>query len=488
VSKFQPLADYERPLADGYQLLPFRFTSLDDREYVLTNQAGELIVLERPALEALVRHQLPARNQLYHDLKSKHFIIDRDSTAAMDLLPLKVRTKLRRLADFTGLHIFVISLRCEHSCPYCQVSRQSDDRLAFDMSVETAEKSLALVFRSPSPGIKIEFQGGEPLLNFPLIRHVVERAETWNLTERRDLQFVIATNLALINEEILEFCMDRDILISTSLDGPSELHNANRPRPGNDSYERAIEGISRVRNALGHDRVSALMTTTKLSLGRIHDIVDEYVAQGFSGIFLRPMSPYGFAVKTKWFKAYEADEWLEFYFAGLDYILSLNRSGYAFTEFYAATILAKMLTPFEPGFVDLRSPAGIGIAAIVYNYDGDVYASDEGRMLAEMGDKTFRIGNVHRDRYEDIILSDALLVPIEESFAASVPMCSDCAFEPFCGADPVFHHATQGDFVGRKPLSAFCRRNMAIFRRLITLMRDDDDVRRLFVRWANARC
>ena len=488
MSKFQPLSAYQQPLIDGYQLLPFRFTSLDDHEYVLTNQAGEFIVLERPTLEALVRHQLPATDWLYDDLKSKHFIIDRDSSVAMDLLSLKVRTKLQRLAEFTGLHIFVVSLRCEHSCPYCQVSRQSDDKLAFDMSVDTAEKALALVFRSPSPGIKIEFQGGEPLLNFPLIRHVVERAEAWNLTERRDLQFVIATNLALINEEILDFCRDHDILISTSLDGPPDLHNANRPRPGNDSYERTIKGISRVRNALGRDRVSALMTTTRLSFGRVRDIVDEYVAQGFRGIFLRPMSPYGFAVKTKWFKAYDADEWLEFYFAGLDYILSLNRSGYAFTEFYAATILAKMLTPFEPGFVDLRSPAGIGIAAIVYNYDGDVYASDESRMLAEMGDKTFRIGNVHRDRYEDIILSDALLDPIEESFAASVPMCSDCAFEPFCGADPVFHHATQGDFVGRKPLSAFCERNMSIFRRLIKLMRNDDDARRIFVRWANSRC
>jgi uncharacterized protein len=50
------------------------------------------------------------------------------------------------------------------------------------------------------------------------------------------------------------------------------------------------------------------MTTTKLSLGRVRDIVDEYVAQGFNGIFLRPMSPYGFAVKTKWFKSYDADE------------------------------------------------------------------------------------------------------------------------------------------------------------------------------------
>jgi uncharacterized protein len=176
------------------------------------------------------------------------------------------------------------------------------------MSVETAEKALALVFRSPSRGIKIEFQGGEPLLNFSLIRYIVERAEAWNLAERRDLQFVIATNLAVITDEILEFCRDHDILISTSLDGPADLHNANRPRPGNDSYERAIAGISRVRDAVGRDRVSALMTTTKLSLGRVREIIDEYVKQGFRGIFLRPMSPYGFAVKTKWFKAYDVDE------------------------------------------------------------------------------------------------------------------------------------------------------------------------------------
>jgi len=344
------------------------------------------------------------------------------------------------------------------------------------------------VFRSPSPNIKIEFQGGEPLLNFQLVQHIVERAEALNIAERRNLQFVIATNLALVNDEILAFCRDHDLLISTSLDGPRDLHNTNRPRPGNDSYQRTIEGISKARDALGRDRVSALMTTTKLSLGRVRDIIDEYITQGFRGIFLRPLSPYGFAVKTKSFNAYDADEWVEFYFAGLDYILALNHSGFAFTEFYAATILAKMLTPFEPGFVDLRSPAGIGIGAIVYNYDGEVYASDESRMLAEMGDKTFRIGNVHRDPYEDIILSDALLDPIEKSFAASVPMCSDCAFEPFCGSDPVFHHATQGDFVGRKPLSAFCKRNMSIFRRLIELMRNNDDVRRIFVRWANSRC
>jgi His-Xaa-Ser system radical SAM maturase HxsB len=488
VNKFEPLSVYQRSLADGYRLLPLRFTLVDGDEYVLTNQAGEFVVIDRQILEALVSHQLPFKSPIYDDLKSKHFLVDSDSSVAIDLLALKVRTKLQRLAEFTGLHIFVVSLRCEHSCQYCQVSRKSNDKLAFDMSIQTAEKALALVFRSPSRTIKIEFQGGEPFLNFDLVRHIVERAEAINLNERRALQFVVTTNLALIDDQILGFCGQHDILISTSLDGPADLHNANRPRPGNDSYERTIEGISRVRSALGRDRVSALMTTTKLSLGRARDIIDEYVAQGFRGIFLRPMSPYGFAIKTKSFRAYDVSDWLRFYFAGLDYILSLNLSGFEFTEFYAATILAKMLTPFEPRFVDLRSPAGIGIGAIVYNYDGDVYASDEGRMLAEMGDKTFRIGNVHQDSYEDIILADALLNPIEESFAASVPMCSDCAFEPFCGSDPVFHHATLGDFVGRKPLSGFCKRNMSIFRRLIRLMQNDEEVRRIFVKWANSRC
>ena len=109
-----------------------------------------------------------------------------------------------------------------------------------------------------------------------------------------------------------------------------------------------------------------------------------------------------------------------------------------------------MLTNEDPGYVDLTSPAGIGIGALVYNYDGDVYASDEGRMLAEMGDQTFRLGNVHDDSYADNHAVGALLQPLEESFTLSAPMCSDCAFEPYCGADPVFHHATAGDFLGRK--------------------------------------
>ena len=205
---------------------------------------------------------------------------------------------------------------------------------------------------------------------------------------------------------MLRYFRDEQIEISTSLDGPAFIHNANRPRPGGDSYELATQNIERARNVVGAEHVSALMTTTRLSLDHPIEIIDEYVRLGFRSIFLRPISPYGFAVRTRSKTGYETDHFLEFYRKGLAHILDLNRRGIDLAEIYAKIILTKILTPFATGYVDLQSPAGAGISVAVYNYDGDVYASDESRMLAEMGDHRFRLGNVHRDDYRTIFGSE----------------------------------------------------------------------------------
>jgi len=484
MSEFRTIEFY-KSRKSSYRLLPFRFTPLDQDRYVLTNMAGEYLVSARDKLLDFLQHKLANEDPTYIELRSRHFLIDDNSSIAPELLAIKLRTRYDRLAEFTGLHIFVVTLRCEHSCPYCQVSRQSEDKLRYDMSSEIASGAIDLALRSPSQNIKIEFQGGEPLLNFELIKFIVLEAKKRNQKRDKNLAFVIATNLALINEDILIFCRQHSILISTSLDGPKDLHNANRPRPGGDSYEKTIEGIKLVRQTLGRDRVSALMTTTEASLDRVQEIIDEYLTQDFNGIFLRPLSPYGFAIKTKSYRAYNTERWLDFYKEGLEYIIGLNRQGIDFIEYYAATILKKMLTSEDPGYVDLMSPSGIGIGAVVYNYDGYVYASDESRMLAEMGEEKFRLGKVLENSYEQIFTSPNLLDPLEESFAYSVPMCNDCAFEPYCGADPVFHYALYKDYVGRKPESEFCFRNMATFRFLIKKMEDDKLVRQLFTKWAN---
>ena len=251
----------------GWQLLPMRFHRLDADSAVLTNLVGEHVFATLDEL-AGVTDGTCADQDLLARLRAAHLIQVPGETLPAELLAIKLRTRMRRLPDSTGLHIFVVTLRCEHTCRYCQVSRRPAAKSEFDMTEETARQALELAFRSPSPHLKIEFQGGEPLLNFPLIRWITAEAKRINAGHGKDLAFVIATNLALLDDEILEFCAEQDVHLSTSLDGPQELHNGNRRRPGQDSWQQAVAGIRRAQERLGPDRISALMTTTEASLDR----------------------------------------------------------------------------------------------------------------------------------------------------------------------------------------------------------------------------
>ncbi len=467
----------------SWELLPLRFHRFDDT-VLLTNLVGEHSFITANQFLTVLDGTCDDQN-LLAEMRAKHLIQLPGERLPAELLAVKLRTRLRRLPESTGLHLFVVTLRCEHTCRYCQVSRQSSAHSEYDMSLETAAKALRLAFRSPSPHLKIEFQGGEPLLNFPLVQWVIQQAKLMNEDYGKQLAFVITTNLALLDDPILDFCSREDIYLSTSLDGPPDLHNSNRRRPGQDSWQRTIDGIRAVQDKLGLDRVSALMTTTEASLDRVEEIIDLYADLGLQHVFLRPISPYGFALRKRGGAGYGVQRWLEFYETGLDHIISLNKRGVPMVETYASLIAKKMFSNDDPGYVDLTSPAGIGIGALVYNYDGDIYASDEGRMLAEMNDHTFRLGNVEMSSYEDIMLSEKLLQPLEQSMTLSVPMCSTCAFEPYCGADPVFHHATMNDFVGHKALSAFCQRNTGVFTAIFRRAHDDPYARDLFWRWAH---
>jgi His-Xaa-Ser system radical SAM maturase HxsB len=466
-----------------YRLLPMRFGRLDGDRYVITNDVGEYVVLPREELVAFAERRLQPASPAYRAMKAKHILFDDDAKVALDLLALKYRSRLEPLASFTGLHIFVVTLRCDHSCHYCQVSRQTEDRVSYDMTVAHADKALEMVFRGPSPNIKIEFQGGEPLLRFDLVKHIVERAERLNESAGRDLQFVIASNLSHLSDEVLAFCGTHHVLLSTSLDGPADLHEAQRPLRGRSSHDVTVEALGRARKVLGPDSISALMTTTPASLGRVEEIIDEYVRLGFHSIFLRSLSPYGFAVRTSLLRRCTVDDWLDFYKRGLAHILRINRDGYPLREEFTSIVLQKMFSPMGARYVDLQSPAGIGIGAVVYNYDGGVYASDEGRMLAEMGDQSFRLGHLDTDTYEAMLGSETLLAPLDETMLEGAPMCSDCPFLPYCGADPVFHKATQGDTLGHKAFSDFCKKQMGVFRHVIGLLEDDPVARALLLDW-----
>jgi len=120
------------------------------------------------------------------------------------------------------------------------------------------------------------------------------------------------------------------------------------------------------------------------------------------------------------------------------------------------------------------------------NYDGDVYASDESRMLAEVGDYTFRLGNVLEDDYESIFFGETMQTISAAACNESLAGCSDCAYQTYCGADPVRRWRTQHDIFGNRTSDGYCKKNMSIIKSLLQLVEDansDLDLERILWAW-----
>lgn len=462
---------------EPYIILPFHFCRFPDDKVLLVNEVGEYHYLQSGVFADLISYRLAPGSPPFLDLKGKHFLTDTSLTPVINLLAIKYRTKRAFLRNFTVLHMVVVTVRCNHRCHYCHASSQSENERQWDMNQETASNVVKTIMQTPSPSVKIEFQGGEPLLNFEIVKRITREAKKINHFKRKDLSFVICTNLTMMDDKKLRYLKREGITISTSLDGPKEIHDLHRVmRDGRSSYDSFIDRLDRCRKFMGNKYQSALMTITKDSLPNLKAIIDEYVHLGFEGIFLRCLNPYGYARQDthKGRLEYDVSEFLEAYKKALEYIITLNIGGKRFVEYYATILLSRILTPFSTGFVDLQSPSGAGICGAVYNFNGDVYPTDESRMLAMMGDQKFRMGNVNTDSHAKIFLSPILRQLVAKSCLETMPGCYACAFQVFCGADPIRNYTLQGDIVGHRPTSDFCIRNKSIITFLLDLVEQGD--------------
>jgi len=351
--------------------------------------------------------------------------------------------------------------------------------VGFDASDEYIQKILSVISCSDSPNVKIEFQGGEPLLSFGFVKRFVDMAET--MLQGKVLSFVICSALGPLNEEIINWAVSRSIDFSVSLDGPNSVHANNRPSKYFNSYEKTLEGVSRIR-AQADDRISCLTTITRASLHKAKQIVEEYFNLGLNSIFLRPLSPFGFASQQLGRIGYDADEFFVFYQEAMDYVVQQNDKR-LFIEDSTMIHLRKLFQPGVNRYADLQSPSGYALSAIVFNYDGKVFGSDEARMLWESTKSTeLVLGDINsaKSLSTNIEFSTNLL---SDTFICELPGCDECAFNPYCGADPLFHLSTQGDHIGNKSISFYCQLERKVFDFIIEKYCDDPLYRKVFDNW-----
>jgi uncharacterized protein len=467
----------------------FRFKKYPDNSFLITNDFGDFSFLTKDEFSNLSNGLINKKSPKYFELEKKDFFGTGRPTLQMIQ---RYRTKNKFvLSGGPSLHIIILTQRCNHKCVYCQASAIGVDAKNHDLDIVTAKKIVDFIFQSTNNNIAIELQGGEPTLNWPTLEFIVKYAKEKNKTEKRNLELRLVTNFSVMTEDRLNFLFENLINISTSLDGQMEVHNKNRIFLGKNktgSYETVSRWLKKSINRFNKEKANpeseykwqpgAITTISKFSLKFPREIVNEYQKWGFENVFLRPVNSLGVA-KNIWSKVgYSADDYLEFYKKALNYIIDLNKKGIVFRELLATNMLVKILTSGDPNYSELRSPCGAAIGQLLYNYDGNIFTCDEGRMV---GEDEFLIGNVDDISYQNVIESPKVKSVCVASCMENLP-CDHCAYKIYCGVCPVHSYVNFGNIFTPTAKSDRCKIYMSILDFLFEKIKDEK-VRDIFEQW-----
>ncbi|MBU4580788.1 His-Xaa-Ser system radical SAM maturase HxsB [Patescibacteria group bacterium] len=460
----------------------YRVKKFNDK-FLITTDHGSWVFLNNDQFNLLTRNEIDKDVKFFELLEEKGIILTSKNEK-------RVIISLRKKYDFlfigTSLHIIVPTLRCNQKCTYCHAGSKSLDEYV-DMDEKTANAVVDFIFQSPSKKIAIEFQGGEPLLRFDIVKQIIEYAKKINNKFNKDLIFIVVTNLSLMDEDKLDYFIKNNVNLCTSLDGPEYIHNKNRVSINNQSHEFVEKWIKKMQEE-NHKRkinkkINVLLTTTKESLNYSKEIINEYARLGLNEIFLRPLNKLGNA-KSVWDRlGYTPEEFIEFWKKSIDYLLELNKKGVIIREYSSLFILQKLIDGIEPNYFEQRSPCGAAIGQLAYNFNGDIYTCDEARMIDE---DLFRLGNVHTDNYKNVILSNQTCSMVAASIN-DTQICDNCAFKPYCGICPVCNYAEHGSIITNISSSARCKIYMAQFKYLFDKIENDSEAYNIFCKWLNQK-
>lgn len=459
-----------------YKLNYFNFKE-NENSYLITNDLGKYMFISKDDFADMVRKK-KLNLDLSKNLIEKGFIFEENEEVFATNQAMQLRKEKEYLFVSTTLHIFIVSKNCNFSCIYCQAGNLNQNN-NYKMSKETAKKAVDVALQSPNNYLTFEFQGGEPLTNFDVIKYIVEYSKS--VCGNKKIEYNLVSNLTLLTDEMIEFFVRNNVSICTSIDGNKDLQNINRPYINKDSYCETVKQIKKLQEK--NIKVNAIETTTKYSLKKYKEIVDEYINLGLESIFVRPLTKLGKADNNWKNVGYESEEFIYFYKEILDYIIQKNKQGFFLSEGHSNIFLRKILLNEPVNYMELRSPCGGAIGQVAYYYDGNIYTCDEGRMLAEMGDDSFKLGNVYENTYKDLMQSDCTKTMCISSCIECLPYCNSCAYMPYCGTCPVINLAQDNNIFAQNPKEYRCKIYGGILDILFNYIENEPDIVDVFKTW-----
>lgn len=451
---------------------PLRFRELGDGSFLFADDAGGFFKSSEAFLDRYASGHVTSQDEQF--LFDGGHAYDRELD--LSYLGFAYRWAARQAArpNLTYL-ILVPTLRCNLTCGYCQVSRAPEGASGFDWNEETLTATLAFLDRLQTDEIKVEFQGGEPLLR---LEHL-ERVRDFCRRRFVKSEFVVCTNLQRVSAQGWEFLGAADTFISTSLDGDIATHRRQRTK----TEELTSEFVSNLDMAItrfGSRKVSALPTIDIDNPPSFEAIAENFESRGLHSIYLRPINHQGFARRGRDPDA-SLQTWLSWHAAFIEWLIERNfRTGVILEEYYFSQCLKRVLRAGTDNHVDLRNPSFFVADYVVVDYDGTLYPTDEARMQSRIGRIDLSVGTVHdgidRERVE--ALNRGSLNNFD-------PDCIHCPYQPFCGSDVIDDISRYGRVDIPKPDTWFCRRHMSLFDKVFELLyRGDEPTRFSLACWA----
>ena len=151
--------------------------------------------------------------------------------------------------------ILQVTQACNLRCEYCAYSGNYYNRVhsSLYMTFDIAQKAVDFLFAHSynQKELGIGFYGGEPLLNFSLIKKVIDYIEEYY--PERIVKYNMTTNATLLTDSIVDFLVEKNFDLLFSLDGPKEIHNLHRKfSDGTGSYDKIIDNLQRFQNRHPH--------------------------------------------------------------------------------------------------------------------------------------------------------------------------------------------------------------------------------------------
>jgi uncharacterized protein len=185
--------------------------------------------------------------------------------------------KNRLTSNLKGLFLNITS-KCNLSCSYCILGGDYANHSGLEqknMTWDTARKAIDFFLsRARKNGVfRVDFFGGEPLLAFPLIKRVINYLKKEFLQRNQELKFSITSNGTIMNDRMVDFLAEHNVLFQISIDGNKELHNSNRKFKGNNvgSFDTILKNLQLIsdRNKdyfLNKVRLKAVITTESIDI------------------------------------------------------------------------------------------------------------------------------------------------------------------------------------------------------------------------------